>query len=57
MWKEVIKRGNLLTHTYPWEQEILIKELKEAIKVSDELMDIYKSIKEKIKPYLKDKVN
>ncbi len=52
-WKELRKIRNLLTHTYPWEQEILIKELKQAINASDELMKIYEKIKEKIKSYLK----
>ncbi|WP_457622329.1 hypothetical protein [Persephonella sp.] len=52
-WKELRKIRNLLTHTYPWEQEILIKELKQAINASDRLMKIYQNIKEKIKPYLK----
>ncbi len=39
-------------HTYPWEQQILIKELKEAIRASEELIKIYDGIKDKIKPYL-----
>ena len=51
-WKELRKIRNLLTHTYPWEQEILIKELDEAITTSKELIQIYQNIKEKIKPYL-----
>ncbi len=52
-WKELGKIRNLLTHTYPWEQEILTKELKQAINTSDELMEIYGNIKEKIGHYLK----
>ncbi len=51
-WKELRKIRNLLMHTYPWEQETLIKELKEAIRASEELIKIYESIKDKIKPYL-----
>ena len=52
-WKELRKIRNLLIHTYPWEQDILIKELEEAINISYELTKIYQNIKEKIKPYLK----
>ncbi len=51
-WKELRKIRNLLIHTYPWEQEILIKELKEAIRASEELIKVYDGIKGKIKPYL-----
>ncbi|WP_293446026.1 hypothetical protein [Persephonella sp.] len=51
-WKELRKIRNLLIHTYPWEQEILIKELKEAIGASEELIKVYDGIKGKIKPYL-----
>ena len=51
-WKELRKIRNLVTHTYPWEQEVLIEELKQAIKASEEMIKIYKGIKEKIKPYL-----
>ena len=51
-WKELRKIRNLLMHTYPWEQEILIKELKEAIRASEKLIEIYDSIKKKAKPYL-----
>ncbi len=50
--KELRKIRNLLIHTYPWEQEILIKELKEAIRASEELIKVYDGIKGKIKPYL-----
>ncbi|NPA52250.1 MAG: hypothetical protein GXO22_05100 [Aquificae bacterium] len=51
-WKELRKIRNLLIHTYLWEKEILIKELYHAINASDELVNIYQNIKEKIKPYL-----
>ncbi len=51
-WKELRKIRNLITHTYPWEQEVLIGELKQAIEASKEMIKIYKRIKEKIKPYL-----
>ena len=52
-WKELRKIRNLLAHTYPWEQSVLVEELKQAIKASEELIKIYDNIKDKIKPYLK----
>ena len=54
-WKELRKIRNLITHTYPWEQEVLIGELKQAIEASEEMIKIYERIKEKIKPYLQQK--
>ncbi len=49
----MIVRSFLLKKQRKQEQKILIKELEQAITTSDELMKIYKNIKEKIKPYLK----
>ncbi|EDP73621.1 hypothetical protein [Hydrogenivirga sp. 128-5-R1-1] len=51
-WKELRKIRNLLTHTYPWEQEILLQEIKNSLKYAKELIEIYENIKEKIKPYI-----
>ncbi|HEK25755.1 MAG TPA: hypothetical protein ENO33_05175, partial [Hydrogenobaculum sp.] len=34
-WKELRKVRNLLMHTYPWEKETLIEELKESIKSAE----------------------
>jgi len=51
-WKELRKIRNLLMHTYPWEKEILIKELNEAIRSAENLIKTYDFMKEKIRPYL-----
>ena len=51
-WKELRKIRNLLTHTYPWEQEILLQEIKNSLKYAKELIEIYENIKEKIKQYI-----
>ena len=48
----LIKLKSLITHTYPWEQEVLIGKLKRAIEASEEMIKIYERIKERIKPYL-----
>jgi len=53
-WRELRKIRNLLIHTYPWEHEVLIKELNEDTTASKELMEIYRNIKERIKLYLKE---
>ena len=53
-WRELRKIRNLLIHTYPWEHEVLIKELNEATTASKELTEIYQNIKERIKLYLKE---
>ncbi|MDM7274250.1 hypothetical protein [Sulfurihydrogenibium azorense] len=51
-WKKLRNLRNSLTHTYPWEKEILLEEIKEALKYSDEMVKIYIQIKEKLNPYL-----
>ncbi|MEZ0344643.1 MAG: hypothetical protein ABWJ99_07600 [Caldimicrobium sp.] len=51
-WKRLRELRNILTHTYPWEREDLLKGIKEALKVSEKLVSIYETIKEKIKPYI-----
>lgn len=51
-WKELRVLRNELTHTYPWEEEILIENIKKALKKSQELIDIYENIKQKIQKYI-----
>ena len=51
-WKKLRNLRNSLTHTYPWEKEILLEEIKEALSAADKIVEIYKQIKEKLKPYL-----
>lgn len=51
-WKKLRELRNILTHTYPWEREDLLKGIKEALKEAEKLVSIYETIKEKIKPYL-----
>lgn len=51
-WKKLRELRNILTHTYPWEKEDLLKGIKEALKVSEKLVSIYETLKEKIKPYI-----
>jgi len=53
-WKKLRNLRNSLTHTYPWEEEVLIEEINEALKASDEMIKIYNKIKEKLKPYIKN---
>ncbi|WP_051654239.1 hypothetical protein [Persephonella sp. KM09-Lau-8] len=52
-WKELRKISNLITDIYPWEQEMLIKELQQTIEAAEKLMKLYDNIKEKIKPYIR----
>lgn len=51
-WKKLRNLRNSLTDTYPWEKEILLEEIKQAFKYSDEMVKIYLQIKEKLNPYL-----
>ena len=51
-WKKLRNLRNSLTHTYPWEKEVLLEEIKEALSAADKMAEIYKQIKEKLKPYL-----
>ncbi len=45
-WKELRELRNLLTHTYPWEKEELIENLKLALKRSEELVSTFERFKE-----------
>ena len=45
-WKELRELRNLLTHTYPWEKEELIENLKLALKRSEELVSTFEKFKE-----------
>jgi len=45
-WKKLRELRNLLTHTYPWEEEELIENLREALKASERLKEIYEKFKE-----------
>ena len=45
-WKELRELRNLLTHTYPWEKEELIENLKVALKRSEELLSTFEKFKE-----------
>jgi len=47
-WKKLRELRNNLTHTYPWEKEILINEIKEALKYSEKMINIFQHIKEKL---------
>lgn len=47
-WKKIRELRNSITHTYPWEKEILINEIKLALKYSDELNNIFNNIKNKL---------
>ncbi|RTZ60363.1 MAG: hypothetical protein DSZ31_02220 [Gammaproteobacteria bacterium] len=44
-WMEIRVLRNLITHTYPWETEAILKNLKEALKRSETLIKIYLQIK------------
>jgi len=46
-WMEIRALRNLITHTYPWETEAILKNLKEALKRSETLIKIYLQIKNK----------
>ncbi len=50
-WIELRKLRNAITHTYPWETEVLIKLLKEALKQSRNL----ERILENFKTFLRDR--
>ena len=45
-WKELRELRNLLTHTYPWEKEELIENLKVALKRSMELLSTFERFKD-----------
>ncbi len=45
-WKELRELRNPLTHTYPWEKEELIENLKLALKRSEELVSTLERFKE-----------
>ncbi len=45
-WKELRELRNLLTHTYSWEKEELIENLKVALKRSEELLSTFEKFKE-----------
>ncbi len=45
-WKELKEFRNLLTHTYPWEKEKLIKNLKVTLKRSMELLSTFERFKD-----------
>ncbi len=51
-WHQLRALRNSLTHTYPWEKELLIENIKIALKKSEDLIKTYKSIKEKLKEYI-----
>ncbi|WP_297889616.1 hypothetical protein [Sulfurihydrogenibium sp.] len=51
-WRELREIRNQITHTYPWEQEILVEEIKKALISSQEMIEIYNNIKIKISKYL-----
>ncbi|NPA41726.1 MAG: hypothetical protein GXO18_05560 [Aquificae bacterium] len=39
------RKRNIHTHTYPWEKELLIENIKTALKKSEDLIKTYESIK------------
>jgi len=47
-WKKLKELRNNLTHTYPWEKEVLINEIKEALRYSEKMINIFQQIKEKL---------
>ena len=44
-WFELRALRNLLVHTYPWETEKILKNLQEALKRADRLVEIYRRLK------------
>ena len=52
IWKKIREARNILTHTYPWETELIIEGLKETVGLSEELMSIYGRIKIKLEKYV-----
>ena len=50
-WKELRELRNLLTHTYPWEEEELISNIKVALKRSEELLETL----ERFENYLRER--
>ena len=44
-WMELRALRNLLTHIYPWEGEKILYNLREALKMSEELLQIYETFK------------
>jgi hypothetical protein len=45
-WMEQRALRNLITHTYPWETEKLLRNLKDALEKSGELLEVYENLKE-----------
>jgi len=52
-WKKLREIRNRITHTYPWQKDELIFEIKESLKYSDKMIETYQNIKEKLKKYVK----
>jgi hypothetical protein len=52
IWKKIREARNILTHTYPWETELIIEGIKETIVLSEKLMSIYEKIKIKLQKYV-----
>jgi uncharacterized protein with HEPN domain len=48
-WKELRELRNILTHTYPWETEIIIDTVKIALKKSEELIRTLDKFKDFLK--------
>lgn len=44
-WFELRNLRNLITHTYPWETEKLLRNLHDALDKSEELLKLYEDLK------------
>ncbi len=51
-WRQLRELRNILTHTYPWDEKVLIENIKTAIIKSDDMIKIYEDIKKKLKNYI-----
>ncbi|NPA41707.1 MAG: hypothetical protein GXO18_05465 [Aquificae bacterium] len=47
-WKKLRELRNHLTHAYPWEKEILLEGIKEALNKYQVLIDTFEAIKDRV---------